>query len=181
MLLQSSRSLCLLLHRFSTHIDFRLSVFESANFDSDPLGTVYNLDRLLEYLPRDGRIVSLTLDWTVMSGSLLFNTILDHCSQTLEHPTLMGCRKVSIKHHFVPHIVYQSSIFPLGDHYGKTQTPAPKSLYVYKARGVRQAVADRPQTLRSQRAQPIPYHARGRPRHLARPRSVSDPEVAVSP
>jgi len=137
---QSSRSLRQLLYRyprFFAHLDFRLSVFESANFDSYPLGTVYNLDRLLQCLPVDGRIVSLTLDWTAVSGSFLFNKILDRCSQTLEHLSVRGCRKVSIKHHIVPHFVYQSSIFPLGDHCGETQTPALKSLYVYKARGVR--------------------------------------------
>jgi hypothetical protein len=137
---QTSRSMRQLLHqypRFFAHLDFRLSVFESAQFDSYPLGTVYNLDKLLQCLPVDSRIVSLTLDWTAVSGSFLFNKILDRCSQTLEHLSVRGCRKVSIKHHIVPHFVYQSSIFPLGDHGRDQKAPALKSLYVYKARGVR--------------------------------------------
>lgn len=37
----------------------------------------------------------------------------------------------------MPHFVYQSSIFPLGNHDRSQQKPALKSLYVYKARGVR--------------------------------------------
>jgi len=137
---QTSRSLRQLLHSyppFFAHLDFRLSVFESANFDSYPLGTVYNLDRLLQSLPVDGRIVSLTLDWTAVSGSFLFNKILDRCSQTLEHLSVRGCRKVSIKHHIVPHFVYQSSILPIGNRDEEQQKPVLKSLYVYKARGVR--------------------------------------------
>lgn len=137
---QTSRPLRQLLHSygpFFAHLDFRLSVFESANFDSYLLGTVYNLDRLLQCLPVDGRIVSLTLDWTAVSGSFIFNKILDRCRDTLEHLSVRGCRKVSIKHHIVPHFVYQSSIMPLGNRSREQQRPALKSLYVYKARGVR--------------------------------------------
>lgn len=138
---QTSRSLRQLLHqypRFFADLDFRLSVFESAHIDSYSLGTVYNLDKLLQSLPVDGRIVSLTLDWTAVGGSFLFGTILNHCSQTLEHLSVRGCRKVSIKHHIVPHFVYQSSIYFLREH-GRNQKPPPalKSIYVYKARGVR--------------------------------------------
>jgi hypothetical protein len=137
---QTSRTLRYLLYNYSpffAHLDFRLRVVETANHDEYPLGTVYNLDRLLQSLPIDGRIVSLTLDWTAVSGSFLFSKILDRCQNTLEHLSVRGCRKVSIKHHIVPHFVYQSSISPLGDHANAQTRPALKSLYVYKARGVR--------------------------------------------
>jgi hypothetical protein len=140
-LAQTSSSLRHLLHsypRFFAHLDYRLPVIETPNVESYQPGTVYNLDRLLQSLPVHGRIISLTLDWTAISGSFLFNKILDRCSHTLEHLSVRGCRKVSIKHHIVPHFVYQSSILQLGDHeQERQQKPALKSLYVYKARGVR--------------------------------------------
>ena len=139
---QTSRHLRQILHSyppFLSHLDLRIAVFETAQLDTYSQGTVYNLDRLLQSLPVDGRIVSLTLDWTAVSGYFLFNKILDRCQNTLEHLSVRGCRKVSIKHHIVPHFVYQTSIQPLAEtSWGQPrQRPALKSLYVYKARGVR--------------------------------------------
>ncbi|KAI5803823.1 hypothetical protein EDC01DRAFT_644960 [Geopyxis carbonaria] len=139
-LAQTSNSLRQLLHSyppFFSHLDFRLQVYESAGFDTYPPGTVYNLDRLLQLLPVEGRITSLTLDWTAVSGYFLFNKILDRCQHSLEHLSVRGCRKVSIKHHIVPHFVYQTSILPLHPPDSNYQKPVLKSLYVYKARGVR--------------------------------------------
>lgn len=138
---QTGRYLRFLLYNyppFFANLDFRLPVFESATFDSYRVGTVYNLDCLLHSLPVEGRIVSLTLDWTAVSGQFLFNRILDRCQHTLEHLSVRGCRKVSIKHHIVPHFVYQTMVEPLKPPpLGGTPKRALKSLYVYKARGVR--------------------------------------------
>ncbi|TGZ81940.1 hypothetical protein EX30DRAFT_240009 [Ascodesmis nigricans] len=141
-LAQTSRSLRQLLFQhplFFAHLDFRLAVYESPAFDTYPPGTVYNLDSLLQSLPVEGRITSLTLDWTAVSGYFLFNKILDRCQHTLEHLSVRGCRKVSIKHHIVPHFVFQTQIQPVRDRAlgGSQPKPVLKSLYVYKARGVR--------------------------------------------
>ncbi|KAL7273710.1 hypothetical protein RUND412_003417 [Rhizina undulata] len=122
---------------FFAHLDFRLPVFESTSFDSYRLGTVYNLDRLLSTFPLENRLVSLTLDWTAVTGYLLFDKIMNRCQGTLEHLSVRGCRKVSIKHHIVPYLVYQDSIEPLSVSTTSPPKRVLKSLYVYKARGVR--------------------------------------------
>ncbi|KAH0610571.1 uncharacterized protein H6S33_012098 [Morchella sextelata] len=122
---------------FFSHLDFRLPVVENLSFDSYRLGTVYNLDRLLATLPIENRITSLTLDWTAVTGYFLFGKVMDRCQNTLEHLSVRGCRKVSIKHHIVPYLVYQDSVEPLSVSTATSPKRALKSLYVYKARGVR--------------------------------------------
>lgn len=137
---QSSKYVRQLLYEyplFFSHLDFRLPVMENPSFDSYRLGTVYNLDRLLATLPIENRITSLTLDWTAVTGLFLFGKIMDRCQNTLEHLSVRGCRKVSIKHHIVPYLVYQDSVEPLSVSTLVSPRRALKSLYVYKARGVR--------------------------------------------
>ncbi|PWW72456.1 hypothetical protein C7212DRAFT_360107 [Tuber magnatum] len=131
------RRLLLIYPPFYSHFDLRLSAYEAPGFDTYHLGTIYNLDMFISSLPLEKRITSLTLDWTAVTGLFLFGPLMSRCAGTLEHLSVRGCRKVSIKHHIVPYLVYQDIVEP-----HSVSTPIPpkralKSLYVYKARGVR--------------------------------------------
>ena len=132
------RRLLLIYPPYYSHFDFRLSVYEAPGFDNYHLGTIYNLDKYISSLPLEKGITSLTLDWTAVTGLFLFGPLMSRCQSTLEHLSVRGCRKVSIKHHIVPYLVYQDDVEPYSV---STANPPPKralkSLYVYKARGVR--------------------------------------------
>ncbi|KAF8471778.1 hypothetical protein BDZ91DRAFT_846403 [Kalaharituber pfeilii] len=145
------RRLCHSYPSFWAHPDFHLVVREGGGYDSYGIGKVYNLDALLSILPLEGRLVSLNVDWTAITGHYLFK-VVDKCAATLQHLSVRGCRKVSIKHHIVPHFVHQHLIEPYtissrpelagtgsGGWGTKTERPhrALKSLHAWKARGVR--------------------------------------------
>lgn len=145
------RRLCHSYPAFWAHPDFHLVVREGGGYDSYGIGKVYNLDALLSVLPLEGRLVSLNVDWTAITGHYLFK-LVDKCAATLQHLSVRGCRKVSIKHHIVPHFVHQFLIEPYaistlpgqagtgsGGWGVRKERPyrALKSLHAWKARGVR--------------------------------------------
>ncbi|KAI5808619.1 hypothetical protein DFH27DRAFT_606955 [Peziza echinospora] len=145
------RRLCHSYPSFWANPDFHLDVNEGERYDAYGIGKVYNLDALLSILPFEGRLVSLNVDWTAITGHYLFK-IVDKCAATLQHLSVRGCRKVSIKHHIVPHFVHQSLIEPYsiagspefagigsGGWGKRSEKPyrALKSLHAWKARGVR--------------------------------------------
>jgi len=145
------RRLCHSYPSFWAHPDFHLVVREGGGYDTYGIGKVYNLDALLSILPFEGRLVSLNVDWTAITGHYLFK-LVDKCATTLQHLSVRGCRKVSIKHHIVPHFVHQHLIEPYtissspelagtGSGGWKTRGEKPyralKSLHAWKARGVR--------------------------------------------
>lgn len=145
------RRLCHSYPSFWAHPDFHLVVREGGGYDSYGIGKVYNLDALLSILPFEGRLVSLNVDWTAITGHYLFK-LVDKCAATLQHLSVRGCRKVSIKHHIVPHFVHQYLIEPYtissrpelagtgsGGWQIRAERPyrALKSLHAWKARGVR--------------------------------------------
>lgn len=145
------RRLCHSYPAFWAHPDFHLVVREGGGYDSYGIGKVYNLDALLSVLPLEGRLVSLNVDWTAITGHYLFK-LVDKCAATLQHLSVRGCRKVSIKHHIVPHFVHQFLIEPytistlpgqagIGSGGWGVRSGRPyralKSLHAWKARGVR--------------------------------------------
>jgi len=145
------RRLCHSYPSFWAHPDFHLVVREGGGYDTYGIGKVYNLDALLSILPFEGRLVSLNVDWTAITGHYLFK-LVDKCAATLQHLSVRGCRKVSIKHHIVPHFVHQHLIEPYtissspelagtGSGGWETRRERPvralKSLHAWKARGVR--------------------------------------------
>ncbi|KAF8429037.1 hypothetical protein EV426DRAFT_702824 [Tirmania nivea] len=145
------RRLCHSYPSFWAHPDFHLVVREGGGYDTYGIGKVYNLDALLSILPFEGRLVSLNVDWTAITGHYLFK-LVDKCAATLQHLSVRGCRKVSIKHHIVPHFVHQHLIEPYtissspelagtgsGGWEKRRERPnrALRSLHAWKARGVR--------------------------------------------
>ena len=69
------RRLCHSYPAFWAHPDFHLVVREGGGYDSYGIGKVYNLDALLSVLPLEGRLVSLNVDWTAITGHYLFKLV----------------------------------------------------------------------------------------------------------
>ena len=64
----------------------------------------YALDMFLMnvVIPFSGRLKSLELDNTAISGENLTSTVLHARRETLEHLSVRGCKNVSLKYHIVP-------------------------------------------------------------------------------
>ncbi|KAF8442750.1 hypothetical protein BGX38DRAFT_1144024 [Terfezia claveryi] len=117
------RRLCHSYPSFWAHPDFHL--------------VVYNLDSLLSILPFEGRLVSLNVDWTAITGHYLFK-LVDRCAATLQYLSVRGCRK----HLIEPYTISSSpELAGTGSGGWETRRERPnralKSLHAWKARGVR--------------------------------------------
>jgi len=71
-----------------------------------PQSKPFALDQLLVsvIVPFGTRLKSLDLDQTAVSGSALFSVVLPERREILEHLSVRGCKRVSLKYHIMPYL-----------------------------------------------------------------------------